>query len=613
MNRLFSMAMRASKMKTFIAIVSIVFFSLTTLAQKITPYLEKKVTIQVTNANAEDVLKSIERQGDFTFSYGPQVLEGVKTVTIQSKSQPGREVLNQIFQGQVTYKQKGNHVILVRTAKVNERTEPLYYLITGYIVDGKSGDQVSEVSVFEKKTRESAVTNLYGYFTLKIDRKDVGEPVLLNINKANFKDTIYYVKQAGNTHINVTIYPLPANDSTREAIVNHDSLMRVDQMSFVNMLISNEEAVHTRNINDTIYRDFQASFIPFIGSNMQLSGVTVNDYSLNILGGYSMGTRKLEVGGLFNIDRDTAKYVQVGGLFNVVGKHTEGAQVAGLLNLNQGTVEGAEVAGLVNLNNDSVKGAALAGLINFNKESVSGFQGAGLMNVNMKESNSAEVAGLMNFSLHKTNGVQIAGLLNVCGKEISGTQISGLINFATKVHGTQIGVFNFADSVSGVPIGFLSFVRSGYHQLEVSANESFPLNVALRTGVRSIYNILEAGMRFETNIPVWHFGYGVGTAANLGNKWLLDVDLTMSQPLKGDELNYFNPLTKLNLTVEKRFSKYFTLAAGPSLNVFAVNLSDPTFNSVLTQIPPAHVMYSEVHGDYQYTSWIGAKIALRFF
>lgn len=614
MNKLFSMEKVASKLNLFV-IMLILFESLKLSAQNNVPYLEKKVTVQIINGDADDILKMISQQGGFTFSYGPQVVAGMKPLTIQAKSKPAREVLNQMFEGQVTYKQKGNHVILVRNVKTNNVVIPSYFLITGYVVNAQNGDQIPEVSVFEKKSRVSAITNHYGYFTLKVDKKDVGETLLLNINKANYKDTIYYVKQAGNTHINVTIYPeqLPDSDSMNVAQAKADSLMRVDQMAFVNLLLNNEEEVHNKNIKDTIYRKFQASFVPFIGSNLRLSGNTVNDYSLNVLGGYSMGTRKLEVGGLFNIDRDSVKYVQIAGLFNLAGGHVEGTQLAGLLNYNLKTTNGAEFSGLLNVNLDTVNGAQFAGLMNVNLKSATGFQAAGLMNVNLKHIETVQLAGLMNVSLHGSKGAQIAGLMNVSGGEIHGVQIAGLLNFATTIHGSQIGFLNFADSVDGVPIGFLSFVRSGYHQLEVSTNETFPLNVALRTGVRSFYNIVEAGMRFDSDIPVWYFGYGIGTAANMGKKWQVDFDLTMSQPLQGNELNYFNPLTKLNVTFEKRFSKYFSLAAGPSLNVLASNLNDPTFNGVLTEILPSHVMNTQVSGEYKYSSWIGAKVALRFF
>ncbi len=327
-----------------------------------------------------------------------------------------------------------------------------------------------------------------------------------------------------------------------------------------------------------------------------------------------MGTRKLEAAGLFNIDRDSVKHVQLAGLFNVVGGHVEGVQAAGLFNTNLNTVKGAELAGLMNINGDTVKGLELAGLMNINLKPASGFQGAGLMNINLKDVHAVQAAGLMNVALHRSTGAQVSGLMNICGGDIYGAQISGLLNFGTRVHGSQIGVFNFSDSVAGVPVGFLSFVRKGYHQLEISSNESFPLNLALRTGVRQFYNILEAGMKFSNDsLAVWYFGYGLGSAVNMGKQWQVDFDLTMSQPLKGNELNYFNPLTKLNVTFEKRFTKYFSIAAGPSLNIFYYHLQDPTFDSVLEQIVPANLISSTTSGNYKNATWVGGKIALRFF
>src|SRR5690606_38989007 len=50
-----------------------------------------------------------------------------------------------------------------------------------------------------------------------------------------------------------------------------------------------ESSINMRNIRDTLYRDFQVSFVPFVGTNEMLSGNVINDYSLNVLGGYSLG------------------------------------------------------------------------------------------------------------------------------------------------------------------------------------------------------------------------------------------------------------------------------------------------------------------------------------
>jgi hypothetical protein len=277
-------------------------------------------------------------------------------------------------------------------------------------------------------------------------------------------------------------------------------------------------------------------------------------------------------------------------------------------------VHGCQVAGLINNNIDTSHAAEFAGLLNVNLKTTTGFQAAGLMNLTIKNSGSAQIAGLTNIGIENVKGSQIAGLLNVAVKEIHGAQISGLVNYAKNVHGTQIGFLNVADSVSGVPVGFMSLVRSGYHELEVSADETFPLSVSFRTGVRSFYNIISAGIKtLKEPDNVWYFGYGVGSAINLGRKWDLNLDLTMNQPLIGNQLDYFNPLTRLNVTVEKRFSKYFSIAAGPTLNVYFVNTTDPQFESVFKELPPSQVLYSSVSGDYKQTRWIGGKVALRFF
>jgi hypothetical protein len=591
-------------------------FCLELHAQTNVPLLEKKVTLFSSNEPVEEVLKSISQQGGFTFSYGPQVLAGMKPVTIQAKSKPVRSILNSVFTGQVTFKEKGNHIILLRISPPKEAVLPIYFFISGYIVDGLNGNQLEDVSIFEKNSRVSTISNDFGYFTLKVNKKDAGAFMLLNINKANYKDTIFYIKQTGSTHLNIVIYPeeiiVSNSDSLNQAI--NDSILGVEKLAFVKLFLNKEEELNSRNIKDTLYRKSQLSFLPFIGTNLRLSGNTVNDYSLNILGGYSFGTRKLELAGLFNIDRDSVKNLQAAGLFNVVGHHTNGVQAAGLVNLNMGTVHGTLFSGLLNVNKDSIRGAEFAGLINVNLKPAGGLQMAGLMNVNLKEVHGLQAAGLMNVSLKKSTGAQIAGLMNVAAGDIYGAQISGLLNFGMRVHGSQIGVFNFADSMSGVPVGLLSFVRKGYHELEVSANESYPLNVSFRTGVRSFYNIVEAGMKFSSDTnQLWYFGYGLGTAANLGKQWQLNIDLSMNQPVKGNELNNFNPLAKLNVTFEKRFSRYFSLAAGPSLNVFFYKLNDPSFGDMLEKIPPSFAFNTDISSKYKRVSWIGAKIALRFF
>lgn len=304
-----------------------------------------------------------------------------------------------------------------------------------------------------------------------------------------------------------------------------------------------------KNLEDTTTASFQFSFVPFVGTNGTNSENVFNDYSFNLLGGYSAGTNKLELGGLFNINRGDMKGVQMAGWFNQVG----------------GKVDGVQLAGLFNSNLDSVKGVQLAGLANFTTGPVDGVQIAGVANFSPKKVEGVQLAGVMNFTAEDLDGSQIAGVLNFTAKNVKGSQ-AGLLNFANKVDGFQLGLINFSDSISGVPVGFLSFVRTGYHTAEISVNEIMPLNLAFRTGKREFYNIFFAGIRPEWDDQVtWSFGYGVGTSPRLGKKTYLNIEVSSEQLSKGN-VEALNLINRFYVGGEFQAAKGLAIFAGPTLN-----------------------------------------------
>jgi hypothetical protein len=85
--------------------------------------------------------------------------------------------------------------------------------------------------------------------------------------------------------------------------------------------------------SDYYQRQAQVTFVSPLGTNWLRSGRTSNAYSLNVLAGYAAGVRRLEIGGLVNVVRDTVRGVQLAGLANVVGTATQGFQAAGLANI----------------------------------------------------------------------------------------------------------------------------------------------------------------------------------------------------------------------------------------------------------------------------------------
>lgn len=597
------------------------------------PPLERRVSVSFQGMQIESALSRLSQAGGFTFSYSPSILNSNQLVSREYTEKSVREILNGFFGESILVKGKGNYIILNK-APTPTKKEIVNNTITisGYITNGNTGEKIGEVSVYNKKSLTAAITDQFGFFKITLDNPD--QEAELHFSKRSFLDTLI-VLGSDVPFINMVMFPEtpliakvePIKDTVevitgpiavRPPVVRPEptsSNKRTfreflqEEIFSKNIFSKKRGDVNVTNIKDPIYRDFQVSFVPFVGTNHKLSGNVINGYSLNILGGYSMGTTKAEFGGLFNIDRGDVSYAQFAGLFNTVGGKTYGGQFAGLGNLTRKKVEGGQFAGLFNANLDSVNAG----------------QFAGLFNVNGRASEGAQVAGLFNVQPSYYKGAQVAGLFNVATHQMYGTQVAGLVNYAHNIHGGQIGLINYADSIRGVPLGLMSIVSKGYHKIEFSADELFYINAAFRTGVRQFYNILQAGMKPESfdgstnpgslnpdQENIWTFGYGVGTAPRL-TKWLyLNVDLTANHVNKGSFTNSISLLNKMYLGFDFQVAKKFSITAGATLNGY---LSDPSYGdnpTLFTDFTPTIIKSHSFTNGNELKMWWGGKVGIRF-
>lgn len=532
------------------------------------PVLEKKISISAQNEPLEVFLKRLSQETGTVFSYSSSAIDVKKNVTVDFSIRPLREVLEVVFEGQVEIKQKGIYIIL--TPKPDSSKDRV---ISGYVVDETTGKPVRDATVYDPITLKSSLTDEFGYFQLSV--KNPADDIKLVINSQMYADTLLIdKKQSPFQKILLKSKEIDFEEvgkSIAEPMKNF-WVWTKKSVGFTNM----------DNMKDTLHRGFQLSLIPFVSTNRKLAGSVVNDYSFNILGGFSGGTNKAEFGGLFNLNRGNVKYVQAAGLLNQVG----------------GTFRGVQLAGLANVVRDSVNGVQLAGLTNFNTANVKGFQMAGLVNLGTEKFQGTQVAGISNFNYRDVDGVQLASILNV----------------GRNVRGTQIGLFNYADSIQGVPIGLISFVRKGYHQVEIGADEMLPLNVSLRTGTRSFYNILFAGLRTDSSdSTTWAFGYGIGTSPALGKKAFLNIELSAQQVNKG-YVSALNLVNRLYIGVEYRLGKRFGLYAGPSLNLRVFDNTFTDHPTLFTYTNPRIISESSFPSENISTQlWIGGRAGLRFF
>lgn len=584
-----------------------------------TPLLERKISVTVQNERLDKALKKIEQAGDLVFSYSPTILDGAKLVSFDFFNKSVREVLDGIFKGQVQYKVRGKYIILTKEERASSRKVPA--VITGYVVDEATGERLKDVSIYDPVTLTSTTTDSFGYFEIKIDKPS--PDLILSVNRQDYSDTLVAVSSRGR------LLNIPIKIQSERISVMADSVGRKLERFWKNQVRWFENK-NMRNIDDTLYRHAQLSLVPFIGTNHRMSGHVINDYSLNIIGGYSRGVEKLEIGGVFNFVRSDMNGLQFAGVFNGVGGEMNGIQFAGVFNSNLSATQGLQFAGALNLNFDGSRSAQFAGVGNITRGTQVGpqvagafniatgdsepLQVAGVFNLSAKEMQGGQVAGVFNFASQKMRGAQIAGVMNIAAGDVNGAQIAGVLNVARKVKGAQIGLINIADSVKGIPIGFLSLVWKGYHKVEIAADEIFYNNLSFRTGVSQFYNIFTAGAKpstYKDENTVWTFGYGVGTAPRLSRRLFLNLDITANQIMHGNNIEAINLLNKIYLGFDYQAFNKMSLAFGATLNGY-VTKSTETYPGLFTDYQPDIFLDRDFGSDHNLKMWIGGKVALRF-
>ena len=599
-------------------VIFLLFVGLTTaLAQA--PLLERKISVELNGENLEQSLKKISATGGFVFSYNPAILEKGRIIHYRFINRSVRQILDEVFKGSVLYKVHGNYIILTAGEQASSKKEPA--VVKGYVIDRLTGESLKDVSVYDPVSLTSAITDSYGYFEIKIERPP--SDITLSVNRLNYTDTVVVVPDEGRL-LNIPI----SIDKEKIAVLADSVTEKMKRFWHKQALFFGN--VNILNVDDTIYRAAQVSLIPFVGTNHKMSGNVINDYSFNILAGYSLGVRKIEFGGLGNLVRGDVEGVQVAGLFNGVGGHLRGVQFAGLMNGNAQSTHGAQFAGGLNLNLGRTDGVTvggianialgisdapqIAGVFNIVTHDIKSIQVAGVYNIAARNMDGLQTAGVFNITGKHVKGVQLAGVLNVASKTMQGVQVAGVLNIASKVKGIQIGLINIADSIQGIPIGFISLVRKGYHKIEVSADEIFYHNLSFRTGVRQFYNIFTAGAKPSTygdEVTSWSFGYGVGTAPRLSRRLFLNFDLTANQIVEGNSIDRLNLLNKFYLGFDYQAFKKLSFTFGATVNGYITEDQTGEYPPLFTDYEPS-IFYDRDFRDHNLKMWLGAKVGVRF-
>ncbi|MEO5995188.1 MAG: STN and carboxypeptidase regulatory-like domain-containing protein [Chitinophagaceae bacterium] len=593
--------------------------------------------LEVNNQRLDNVLEIISNKGNFYFSYNSNIIKKDSIVSLSLNNKTVKQVLDYLFRGSVEYKESGNYIILRLAAMsltliTNQSvSDEKTYLVTGFVLDEKTGEKISNASIYEKQRLVSSLTNSSGFFSMRL--KNRSGKASLTVSKELYQDTTVDIQPKLNQQLTITILPveftgrmitvsptdylLPDSiaidveiDSTitRYVYIKSDSF-KVEKTGIGNFLLSSRLKVQSVNLKKFfINKPFQFSIVPGLSTHGRMSAQVVNNLSISLLGGYSSGVNGLELGGLFNIDKKNVQYVQVAGLFNIVGGYMKGVQVAGLSNTVLNNVEGIQAAGINNLSKGSVKGLQLGGIYNHSSGKITGLQIAGISNFSKDMITGTQVSGVANVGNKQINGLQIAGVANY-SKEVKGVQISSVLNYTKRLHGVQIGLINISDSSDGLSIGLINIVLKGYHKLSFSTNEAVNANVAFKTGTSKLYSILQAGANIDSSKKIYSFGYGLGKEISLGKRFAINPELT-SQYLYLGSWDYLNLLNKINVNLTVKFGRYFSIFGGPS---FAVYYSNQAGAETGYKFPVASVGHRTYDMGKNVIGWIGWNAGINIF
>lgn len=599
-------------------------------AQAQATLLERRIDLALRNVSQQEALDVVAQRGGFQWSYNVNLLEAGKRINYTATSVTVREALFRILGPGFEYKPGSGYLTIKKKKKSDDQ-------LSGYLTDSRSGQRVAGATVYDRRTLRTSTTDSEGYYELPVTARSE-----IVISKLDFRDTVLLVTSETPRFLSLNLN-LNTAPPTRSRTVEQDFALlgsRVGQF-----FLRSAQKFNTLNVRDSLSREFQVSLLPKIGSNRGMSGNVSNDWSLNLIAGYSLGNHRFEAAGMGNITRRFMYGVQVAGVFNELRGSATGIQVAGLWNRTGDTLRGIQVAGLYNFARRApgvslqVAGGAntlrrgtvpvqVAGIANFG-DTLRILQAAGLWS-RARVLQGVQVNGAWSHARRANAGIQMAGLHNsvssgtVNGQvaalsnstdTLLGVQVAALSNRARVLSGLQLGLFNRADEVrGGLQLGLVNTSkRGGYVVLEGSANELTWANLAFKSGVPAFYTTFTAGIRPDTaSEKIWAVGMGIGTRIRL-TRWLgITLDLTQRHLSVGDFDTVVQEWSQAALAFDLRLGRHFSLAFGPSANLL---VADPTYTDAAEnrrRIVPQNLPHEfNFDGDQWLSGWVGGVAAAR--
>ncbi len=623
--------MKSLNKQLYFLIVLTLFFPLRIIAQE-NP-LNRRINLNASSEQLLAVLDRIEDENQVYFSYNPNTFDQGKKVDVFAQDEKLNKVLEKILPKGMRLKVVNEHVIILPPEETKAKPKGKHYQFSGLVTDASSGKPLSDVSVLLPEINVSTLTDADGRFSL-VSKK---EALPLLFSKRGYQDSLLYPKETDFSQMKIALwtkFPLAQNLST----ISMDSIPAYSQRPIAKMLVPREAVLTAENVKMYDNKPVQVSLLPFLGSNYKMSGTRTNNLSINIIAGYAGGLNGTEIAGFANVISGDINGWQFAGFSNVVGGKGKGWQTSGFFNYLGGSLDGVQLSGWGNVLMDTLSGMQISGFVNTLKGGMSGVQLAGFANITTKNVDGAQISGFANWAhgdvrmlqlsgfgnyargdvnmaqvsgfanvSDNLKGVQIAGFGNIALGKSQGVQIAGFLNIAKNLRGVQIGIVNIVDSVErGVPIGLLNFVWRGYHKLDISASDVFPLNISYKGGVPALYSVISFGSDMKRFMQA---GAGLGSVLLQGKHWALSTDLSWHAVLDQEKEELSGNLMQFQPTLIFRMFQGAEFYTGPQLRYLITEDDKADARAHFGGME----LLNKQNGNTWHQLYLGATIGLRAF
>lgn len=213
-------------------ILSIFMSVITVMLVNAQSVMDQKVLIGSKKITLSELLKSIEAQTDYRFSFDPDALPMEELLSMASIESTVKICLDMIQKDKgISYLQDGRIIMLKKTQKLNpSKTSTIY----GFVRDELSGENLIGATVHDKASMTWTTTNTYGYYSLTVPS---GKPLDLSFSYVGFQAENIAVLAVRDTLLNIKLQIQLLNEVVIEGSDLEPNHTRV-QMSAIEVPVS---------------------------------------------------------------------------------------------------------------------------------------------------------------------------------------------------------------------------------------------------------------------------------------------------------------------------------------------------------------------------------------